>query len=336
MHSDLVSQGLGAHRPGIAEDLLRVELVLDEVAAPAAVGIAVLVRGKEGKDERKVYSPGSAPHFHHGFLELVITFLADIGASLIPDDALCSITGDGSHAPVPDEFRSLGPAVRLLLDCIDCIQFLLGKTRIVYYILRHPGLYAAAAPGIYDNAHRYAQALCEPLRKEITHCRCPRNHIGRRERPCSLDIIDGLGFLRSLYIENTHVLCRFHGIHDGIRGTFHFLEAEAAYGHLHVGLAAAEPYFAQHHVRNGNLVLSGNHVHGIRTARLTGGDGNPPRAVFLNGCLVRAVVPGRAHTHCLSRLSPAPYIHIGLPLKHHVVRENMSYFECLCTEKCRD
>ena len=323
MNGYLVAQGLRADGPGLAQDFLGVQLVLHKEGAPAAVRISVVVRGQERKEEGKLSPPLLAPHFHHGFLELVIAVrLSHVGAALIPEDALGGVPYNGFHAAVPDEFRSLGPAVGLFLHGIQVLEFLLGKAGAVYGLTGHPGLDAAAAPGIHNDAHGHAQGLGQALSKEVCHGRSLGRYGAVGVGPNGIHIGLGLGALAGFDVKDANQRSGFRSGHDGLRGTFHFLEAKAGDGHLHIGLSAAKPDFSQHNVVHRKGFLPGFHRKRVSGARsLSGGNAYPPGAIGLHRGPVGLAIPD--HFHLLARVSPPPNRGLGFLLQDGVVGENV-------------
>ena len=330
MDRHLIADGLRAHGPGQRQDFLCVQLILHKEGTPAAVGIAVVVGSQQGEDKGKVKIPLPAPHFHHGFLQFVVAVrLAHVGAALVPDDALGGIAYDGLYAAVPDELRSFRPAVRLFLDGIHLVQFLLRESGSVDGLPGHPGLDAASAPGIYDDAYGNVQRCLEALGKEIAHGRCLGRHLGAAVFPAGLHIFYRLCALRGLDIEHTDVPGRSGSRHNGLGSTLHFLEAEAAQRHLHIGLAAANPHFSQHDIAAGKGLLPRFHAKGAdRSIGLAGGNDHLPAAVVLHGSLVLGSVP--AYNNRLARISPSPYGNGTLLLQHGVVGENAGQDQTNC------
>ena len=330
VHRYLVAQGFRADGPGLAQDFLRVQLVFHKEGTPAAIGIAVLIRSEEREDEGKFSPPLPAPHLHHGLLQLVVAMrLAHVGTALVPEDALGGIAHDGRHPAVPDEFRGLRPAVRLLLNRIQVSEFLLRKAGAVNDFAGHPGLNPAAAPGIDDDTHRHVQAFGQAFGKEIAHGRCPGRHGAVGVGPMGVYVLLRRGFLGGLDVKDTHLRGGFRGREDSLRCALNLLETKALDGHFHIGLAGANPHFAQGDIVHGQALLATFYAKGVGAAGLTGWEHYAPGAVIGHLGYGLDAVPGSGHLHFGTGRSPAPDRDGGFPLQHSVVGKQMGQLQRL-------
>ena len=116
---------------------------------------------------------------------------------------------------------------------------------------------------------------------------------------------------------------RFCGFKYSLRAAFNSLEAEAAYRHLHIGLAGADPYFTKSDVIHGEFFLTALHGNGVRAAGLGGSYPHFPGTVLGHLCLECPAVPGCLDGNGITGLSPAPYGSRGLTLHNCVVTEDI-------------
>ena len=314
VYGDFVAQGFGADGPGVVNEFLRIQLGFNEVRTPATVGIAVLIRGQERIDERQFPAPGRTPGTHHLRLQLVITVLADVGAALIPENALGGIAHDGRHAAVPDEFRRFRPAVRLLFNGVNGLAVLRRDAGSIDHVIGHPRLNPTAAPGVDDDAHRHAQAPGEPPGKEVAHGRglCRDGAVG--VGPMGVHVFLGACFLGGLDVEHAHLRGGFRRCQNGFRGAFNLLKTKSLDGHFHVGLAGANPHFTQGNVVHGEGLLAGFDTEGVGAAGLTGWEDHAPGAVIGHLGYGLGAVPGAGDLHLGTGLAPAPHGDGGFPL----------------------
>ena len=332
MDGNLVAEGFQTHGVRIRRCFHGAHLGAHEIRAPAAVGISVAVGSQKRVNERHVLvSPLVPPHLNHCGLELVVAVLAYVGATLVPQEAPCAIAGNGLHAAVPDEFRIPGP-FRMRLQRLNLRQFFCRYSGALDGLLRHPGLNAAAAPGVHDDAHRHSKGLREPLGEEITHGGNACCHGRAGKLPLRFNIVLRLREARCINLENADVPGGFRGVQDGVAGAFNLLEAVAANRHVHVGLTGAYPDLSKHHVVHDKGFLATAYVQGVGAAGLAGRYFHPPRAVLCNSRFYCLEIPGVAHVYGLAGISPTPDIHRAFALEHGVIREYMREPEVCGTE----
>ena len=330
MDRHFVAQGLQADGVRIGRQLQGVHLRLHELRAPAPVGIAVFIGCQQGIDEGQLSPPPRvAPKTDHRSLQLVIAVLADVGTALIPEESPGGKACDRRHTAVPAGRHAVGPLARFFTQRLDLRKLCIGHAGTFHGRHRHPRLDAASAPGVDDDAHRHVEIVGQAFGEEISHGRSLRKCLAVRQLPAAVHILlDDMGGVRLdvEYPDTRRVLRRLQQM---IPESVDLLETEAAHRHLHIGLAAAHPDFAEGDVGDGQRFLAAADGHCIGAAGRAGSKRHTPGTVGGNARLDGGPVPGSGDRDGLAGLTPAPDRSRGLALQDHVVGKDVGQAERL-------
>ena len=330
MDRHFVAQGLQADGVRIGRQLQGVHLRLHEFRAPAAVGIAVFIGCQQGIDEGHLSPPPRvAPEPDHRSLQLVVTVLADVGATLIPEETLRGIACDRCHTPVPAGRHAVGPLARFFTQRLDLRKLCVGHAGTFHGRHRHPRLDAASAPGVDDDAHRHVEIVGQAFGEEISHGRSLRKCLAVRQLPAAVHILlDDMGGVR-LDVEHADTRRVLRRLQQMVPESVDLLETEAAHRHLHIGLAAAHPDFAEGDIGDSQRFLAATDRHRIGAAGGSGCHVHAPGAVGRDARPDRSPVPGSGDRDGLAGLTPAPDRSRGLALQDHVVGKDVGQAERL-------
>ena len=195
--------------------------------------------------------PQGAPLVHHGGSDLrVVAGVVQVGFSLVPDETAGRIvTQRIDHAVEQLPGGHFLPVQGLGEGHVDV-------RRILQRLHAEPGLDGRAAPVGHKQAdgdlrHELGKGFAEVIGRGAELAR------GRRRGTlpgAGAVFLQGIGIV-AFYREHAHHR-RGRGVPDGFVGVGHALVVPAAQGHLHVGLAAADPDLADGQVPDRNFIFS--------------------------------------------------------------------------------
>ena len=223
----------------------------------------------------------------------------------------------------------------------------LGKShvnarRLLQRIHAEPCLDGRPAPVRHQKAHGHIR---HKLRQRLAKVVGRGAEVARRRRRGALP--GALTVLRKdvgiVPLHGVHAHERRGGrVADGLIRIGHALVVPAAQRHLHVGLAAAHPHFADKDVSEDNFLLAGAHHQLLGNARsFPRRDIGPPRSVGQHPGRYRLFLPGGRYLHRSAGLPPARNRHHSLLLQHRMAGKKMMEPELLriqgnsCQQSCQ-